>query len=140
MQATANKLEGSRVRLEVEVGTDDLKKEYTRAIRRVSGRVSIPGFRRGKAPRHIVEGFVGADTVLREMVEHVVPRAYADAVEQTGVAPIPSRKRPPEISSMVAASMAVKAGWRAKALTTPVPSSVRSVTAATAARAEKAER
>ncbi len=120
MQATANKLEGSRVRLEVEVGTDDLKKEYTRAIRRVSGRVSTPGFRRGKAPRHIVEGFVGADTVLREMVEHVVPRAYADAVEQTGVAPIdqpdlempdqPSLDAPLVFSAEVAVSPDVELG------------------------------
>ena len=51
MQATASKLEGSRVRLDVEVGPEDLQREYARAIRRVSGRVSIPGFRRGKAPR-----------------------------------------------------------------------------------------
>ena len=88
MKATANKLDGSRVRLEVEVGADDLKTEYTRAVRRVSGRVSIPGFRRGKAPRHIVESFVGSQSVLREMVEHLVPRVYEDAVEQTGVRPI----------------------------------------------------
>ena len=88
MQATANKLEGSRVRLEVEISTDELKTEYARAIRRVSGRVSIPGFRRGKAPRHIVEGYLGAETVLGEMAEYLVPRAYADAVEQTGVQPI----------------------------------------------------
>ena len=88
MQATASKLEGSRVRLDVEVGPEDLQREYARAIRRVSGRVSIPGFRRGKAPRRIVESYVGAEAVMREMVEHVVPRAYTDAVEQTGVEPL----------------------------------------------------
>ena len=88
MQATASKLEGSRVRLDVEVGPEDLQREYTRAIRRVSGRVSIPGFRRGKAPRRIVESYVGAEAVMREMVEHVVPRAYTDAVQQTGVEPL----------------------------------------------------
>ncbi len=88
MQATASKLEGSRVRLDVEVGPEDLQREYARAIRRVSGRVSIPGFRRGKAPRPIVERYVGAEAVMREMVEHVVPRAYTDAVEQTGVEPL----------------------------------------------------
>ena len=88
MQATAAKLEGSRVRLNVEVGPEALQREYVRAIRRVSGQVSIPGFRRGKAPRHIVESFVGADAVMREMVEHLVPRAYTDAVEQTGVEPL----------------------------------------------------
>ena len=88
MQATASKLEGSRVRLDVEVGPEALQREYARAIRRVSGRVSIPGFRRGKAPRPIVESYVGAEAVMREMVEHLVPRAYSDAVEQTGVEPL----------------------------------------------------
>ena len=88
MQATAAKLDGSRVRLDVEVGPEVLQQEYVRAIRRVSGRISIPGFRRGKAPRHIVESFVGAEAVMREMVEHLVPRAYTDAVEQTGVEPL----------------------------------------------------
>ena len=88
MQATASKLEGSRVRLDVEVGPEALQQEYARAIRRVSGRVSIPGFRRGKAPRPIVESYVGAEAVMREMVEHLVPRAYSDAVEQTGVEPL----------------------------------------------------
>jgi trigger factor len=88
MQATAEKLEGSRVRLKVEIAPEDLRKEYERAVRRVANRVNIPGFRRGKAPRRIVENVAGTETVLREMVEHLVPRAYGDAIEQTGVEPI----------------------------------------------------
>ena len=88
MQATAEKLEGSRVRLKVEIEPEDLRKEYERAVRRVANRVNIPGFRRGKAPRRIVENVAGAEIVLREMVEYLVPRAYGDAIEQTGVEPI----------------------------------------------------
>ncbi|MCY4112217.1 MAG: trigger factor [Chloroflexi bacterium] len=120
MQATASKLEGSRVRLDVEVGPEDLQREYARAIRRVSGRVSIPGFRRGKAPRPIVESYVGAEAVMREMVEHVVPRAYTDAVEQTGVEPldqpeldlpdVPSLDAPLVFSAEVAVAPEVELG------------------------------
>ncbi len=120
MQATASKLEGSRVRLDVEVGPEDLQREYARAIRRVSGRVSIPGFRRGKAPRRIVESYVGAEAVMREMVEHVVPRAYTDAVEQTGVEPldqpeldlpdVPSLDAPLVFSAEVAVAPEVELG------------------------------
>lgn len=88
MQATVDKLDGSRVRLQVEVPPEDLHKEYDRAIRRVAREVNIKGFRRGKAPRHLVENAVGEAYVLRDLVEHLVPRAYDEAVEQTGVQPI----------------------------------------------------
>ena len=120
MQATASKLEGSRVRLDVEVGPDALQREYARAIRRVSGRVSIPGFRRGKAPRPIVESYVGAEAVMREMVEHLVPRAYTDAIKQTGVEPldqpelnlpdVPSLDAPLVFSAEVAVAPEVQLG------------------------------
>jgi len=88
MQATAEKLDRSRVRLQVEVGTDDLKKEYDRAVRRVAGRVNIRGFRKGKAPRSIIESYLGVDYVMRDLVDNLVPRVYGEAVQQTGVTPI----------------------------------------------------
>ena len=86
--ATAEKLEGSRVRLSVEVPVADLQTEYGRAIQRVSRRVKIPGFRPGKAPRQLVENAAGVATVMQEMLETVVPRAYTSALEETGVTPV----------------------------------------------------
>ena len=86
--ATAEKLEGSRVRLSVQVPVADLQTEYGRAIQRVSRRVKIPGFRPGKAPRQLVENAAGVATVMQEMLETVVPRAYTSALEETGVTPV----------------------------------------------------
>ena len=88
MAATAEKLEGSRVRLAVEVPPEDLQKEYGRAIQRVGRRVKIPGFRPGKAPRRLVENAAGVGTVMQDLLEAVVPRAYTSAVSETGVTPI----------------------------------------------------
>jgi trigger factor len=88
MPATAEKLEGSRVRLAVEVPPEDLQKEYGRAIQRVGSRVKIPGFRPGKAPRRLVENVAGVGTVMQDLLESVVPRAYTAALDETGVTPI----------------------------------------------------
>ena len=88
MPATAEKLEGSRVRLAVEVPPEDLQKEYSRAIQRVGRRVKIPGFRPGKAPRRLVENAAGVATVMQDLIESVVPQAYTSALSETGVNPI----------------------------------------------------
>lgn len=88
MPATAEKLDGSRVRLAVEVPPEDLQKEYGRAIQRVGRRVKIPGFRPGKAPRRLVENAAGVGTVMQDLLEAVVPRAYTSALDETGVDPI----------------------------------------------------
>ena len=88
MPATAEKLEGSRVRLAVEVPPEDLQKEYSRAIQRVGLRVKVPGFRPGKAPRRLVENAAGVGTVMQDLLEAVVPRAYTSALSETGVNPI----------------------------------------------------
>jgi trigger factor len=86
--ATAEKLEGSRMRISVEVSPADLQTEYRRAVQRVSRRVKISGFRPGKAPRQLVENSVGVATVMQDMLEVVVPRAYTLALEETGVTPV----------------------------------------------------
>ena len=88
MPATAEKLEGSRVRLAVEVPPEDLQKEYARSIQRVGRRIKIPGFRPGKAPRRLVENAAGVGTVMQDLLEAVVPRAYTSALSETGVNPI----------------------------------------------------
>lgn len=88
MPATAEKLDGSRVRLAVEVPPEDLQKEYGRAIQRVGRRIKIPGFRPGKAPRRLVENAAGVGTVMQDLLEAVVPRAYTSALDETGVNPI----------------------------------------------------
>ncbi len=88
MPATAEKLDGSRVRLAVEVPPEDLQKEYGRAIQRVGRRVKIPGFRPGKAPRRLVENAAGVGTVMQDLLEAVVPQAYTSALDETGVTPI----------------------------------------------------
>lgn len=82
------KLENNRVVLEVEVEAPQLAKALERAYRKLVRQVNIPGFRRGKAPRFILERYLGKESLYHEAIDMVVPEAYRQAVEETKIEPI----------------------------------------------------
>ncbi|HEY8347268.1 MAG TPA: trigger factor [Symbiobacteriaceae bacterium] len=88
MKATWDKLEKNWMQFEVEVDADQFSKAIDTAFRTLNRRVTLPGFRRGKAPRVIFERYYGRDTLIQEALEHLLPRAYSEAVAQGGVRPI----------------------------------------------------
>jgi trigger factor len=79
---------GSKAVLEVEIPVETVSAGFDRALRKVNNRVVVPGFRRGKAPRIILERHVGRDAIVEEAVNQLVPDAYTKALDQTGVRPI----------------------------------------------------
>lgn len=84
----SEKLEKSRVKLTVDVPLEEVETAYKRAVRRVSDKVDIPGFRPGRAPQALVERHAGVDAVFREALDRLVPEAFAEAVTQTEIQPI----------------------------------------------------
>ncbi|HET6781575.1 MAG TPA: trigger factor [bacterium] len=88
MKVEVKKEPPSRAVLEVELPPEDLQKGLEEALTRLNRRVTIPGFRRGRAPKVLLQRFVGKDTVYEEAVNLLVPDAYASAVDQAGVRPI----------------------------------------------------
>jgi trigger factor len=78
----------SRVQLRVEAPSSELEGAITAAVRRLSGRVRLPGFRPGKAPAAMVERAVGWDAVRQEAVDALLPDLYARALDQAGVQPV----------------------------------------------------
>ncbi len=82
MKVTLEKKEKNQVHLEVEVDTEQVKRAVDQAYRQVSQRVNIPGFRKGKAPRQLVEKAVGADYIKREALEKLIPEALEKAVAE----------------------------------------------------------
>lgn len=88
MKVEVKREPGSRAVLEVELPAETVSEGMTRALRKLNQRVEIPGFRRGKAPRAMLERYVGRETLLEEAVQALVPDAYARAVDQAGVTPI----------------------------------------------------
>jgi trigger factor len=71
--------------LHIEVEDDRVEKHLQRAHQKVSARINIPGFRKGKAPRNIVEQFVGRDYLLDEAMETLVPEAVSVAIEESDI-------------------------------------------------------
>jgi trigger factor len=88
MQSTLEDTEDNTVRMTVEVPPDEFAKDLNRAYRKVAAQVRIPGFRRGKAPRQIIDAMVGRDVVWEEFVHDIVPEYYVRAVNDHDLVPI----------------------------------------------------
>ncbi|AQS59977.1 trigger factor [Desulforamulus ferrireducens] len=92
MKATAERIEKNTVLLEVEVEQEMLDKALDKAYRKIVKQVNIPGFRKGKAPRAMVERYVGKETLFGEAAEMIVPEAYLQALKETETEPIDQPK------------------------------------------------
>ena len=79
---------GSKMVLEIEVPSDEVDRHFATAYRHVAERTRVPGFRPGKAPRNVIDRFVGRGSVLAEAIDHLVSEAYDKALGQTDVMPI----------------------------------------------------
>jgi len=89
VKVTTEKLADAQVVLNIEVEPEQVAKATDRAYQSLSARMNVPGFRRGKAPRYLVERMIGGPDALRaEGIERVIPEVYREAIEQSGVEPI----------------------------------------------------
>ncbi len=88
MKVSTEKIENQQVILTIEVEAEEVKKAEDRACKRVGNRVNIPGFRKGKAPRHIIERHVGKAYIMDEAFELIYPKAFADALEEQKLKPV----------------------------------------------------
>ena len=87
MNAVVERTEHSQVTLKVEVEPERFARATDKAYQRLVQQVAIPGFRKGKAPRRILERAVGVDALYREALDFVMPDAYQEAVKETGISP-----------------------------------------------------
>lgn len=88
MKVTSERLPDSRVELRIEADEETSRQAVEATYKELVGRVNVPGFRRGKAPRQLVERMVGRDYVLREAAQLLLPDLYLQAVRETGIDPI----------------------------------------------------
>lgn len=70
------------VQLSLEIEAEHATQEYNKACRRLGMQVAIPGFRRGKAPRAVIEKYVGVDKIKREALDRLLPHVFADAISE----------------------------------------------------------
>jgi trigger factor len=88
MKVSAEDLENRRIALNIEAEAGELDKSLDEAYHHMVREVSIPGFRKGKAPRVILEQQVGKGALLQEALEHLVPQLYKEAIQSKNLEPI----------------------------------------------------
>jgi trigger factor len=77
-----------RVKLSVQVPAAEARPTLDLAYRHLADAVNVPGFRKGKIPRRVIDAQLGSGAVLREFLEHGLPEFYARAVREHELAPI----------------------------------------------------
>jgi len=82
------KLEDNKVRIDVEVSPEEVKKGVEAKVRELRGKVRVPGFRPGKAPRRVIENRVGRDYLYMEALQESLPTWYTAAVVENNLRPI----------------------------------------------------
>jgi trigger factor len=87
VKVTSERTEDCQALLNIEVEPDLVEKYMERAYRRLVNRINIPGFRKGKAPRFMVERLVGREGLFQEGVEIMFPDVFKSAVEEAQIRP-----------------------------------------------------
>lgn len=85
MKNDIEKLSDTRIKMTVELPFDELGDEIDAAYKRIATQVQIPGFRKGKVPRQIIDQRFGRGAVLEEVVNAAVPPAYDKALAEADV-------------------------------------------------------
>ncbi|SFG34146.1 trigger factor [Halobacillus alkaliphilus] len=88
MSAKWEKQEGNQGTLTVEVPASEFDQALDQAFKKVVKDVQVPGFRKGKVPRKLFEQRFGVESLYQDALDIVLPQAYSNAVEETGIEPV----------------------------------------------------
>nr|WP_306428945.1 trigger factor [Corynebacterium sp. 76QC2CO] len=88
VKSSVEKLNDTRVKLIITVPFDELQGDINNAYAAIAQQVSIPGFRRGKAPRQLIDARFGRGAVLDQVINDILPSRYQAAVEENKLAVI----------------------------------------------------
>lgn len=88
MKVVTEKIGTNKVKMEITVDAAEFEKSMNVAYNKVKGKVSIRGFRPGKAPRKVIESTYGESIFYEEAFNDAVPKAYDEAVKSEGIYPV----------------------------------------------------
>ena len=83
---------GNDATLKITLPAEEVNKGFKKAVAKIAGQVNIPGFRKGKAPRNIIEMHYGKEAVRQEAFELVANQCYTEALEQEKLIPVSDPK------------------------------------------------
>jgi len=78
----------NKVKLEITVGQDVFEKAMQNAYQKIKNRIAVPGFRKGKAPRKVVENHYGESVFYEEAINYVYNETYFAAVDEAKIEPV----------------------------------------------------
>jgi len=85
MKSTMEKLSSNKVKLYIEVEAEKFEEGMKKAYKKMVGRFNIPGFRRGKAPRKVIENYYGEEIFYDEALQAIFPEVYGEAIAEHNV-------------------------------------------------------
>jgi trigger factor len=88
LKITSEKDQQSQYIVRIEIDPAELEEAKGRAAKKLANQVRIPGFRPGKAPRALVERFVGQEALIEQATRDLIPKAYSNALKQEDIKPI----------------------------------------------------
>ncbi|MDR3589906.1 MAG: trigger factor [Negativicutes bacterium] len=88
MKVTTEKIDAHKTVLEMEIPQPEVAKAIDRACQKLAAKVNIPGFRKGKVPRKILEMRLGKETILDEAFDLLAPGVYAQALQEQNIEPV----------------------------------------------------
>lgn len=88
MSAKWEKTEGNQGVLTIEIDAEKLNEGLDFAFKKVVKQVNVPGFRKGKMPRGMFEKRFGVESLYQDAIDYLLPEAYANAIEETGIDPV----------------------------------------------------
>lgn len=84
MSVQVEKLEKNMAKLTIEVSTEELEKAIESAFQKNKNKISVPGFRKGKVPRKMVEKMYGKEIFYEDAANELIPDAYENALDECG--------------------------------------------------------
>ena len=84
----AEKIEKSKMELQISIDKATFDEAVTKAFQKEGKKISVPGFRKGKAPRAIIEKMYGKGVFYETAINDLIPGAYNDAVTESGISPV----------------------------------------------------
>ena len=88
MEHTVEKLSGNKVKISFKAPAADFEQAIEKAYLKMRGQISVPGFRKGKAPRKLIERMYGAGVFYEDALEMLFPSAYMSAIEENDLKPV----------------------------------------------------
>jgi trigger factor len=92
MQTTVEETDKHVVRMTVEVPPEEFERDLEHAYTKVARQVKVPGFRKGKVPKQIIDARIGREHVIHEFVDEFLPKYYLRALRENDLAPIADPK------------------------------------------------